>query len=112
MVSRDLAGVRIIIYELEFATRPVCSGSVEPGRHVVSGWPRVDHPAVVRAWLGDGAVDDDGCLADPEAAGWALAYLRWWSTCRDPGSAMVFEGPEDDRVVEGYLSEIRDRLEG
>jgi hypothetical protein len=94
--------------ELEHATRFYRGRDLGGGRYVVAGWPQVDHPGVIRRWLGVDAVADDGCLADPEAAGWALAWIRWWKTC-EPGPCR-FPAPEDDEVVAGYLDHMRSRL--
>lgn len=65
-----MSTIHLLIRELEESTRPVTEG-----RRVV-GWPRVSHPALVRRWLGDSAVEDDGTLADPEAAGHVLVAAR------------------------------------
>ena len=72
----------LLIRELEAATRPRLA---EDGRTIL-GWPPVDHPGIVRRWLGHDAVvrqqssewpaRDWGTLADVEAAGWALAAAR------------------------------------
>ena len=72
----------LLIRELEAATRPRLAAD---GR-TITGWPPVDHPGIVRRWLGPDAVvrqqssewpaRDWGTLADPEAAGWALAAAR------------------------------------
>lgn len=102
--------IRLLIGELEQATRPILGRTIERGRRVVDGWPRVSHPDLVRSWLGGDAVAEDGGLADPEAALHALAWLRWFVSSRDPGSPMTGPRPDDDNTVAWYLGKITGRL--
>jgi len=89
-----------LIRELEAATRPKLA---EDGRTIL-GWPPVDHPGIIRRWLGPDAVvrqlssewpsRDWGTLADPEAAGWALAAARMLAAGEDVEHHWLTSAPD------------------
>lgn len=96
--------IKLLIAELEAALKPTTLG------RVVLGWPRVSHPAVVRAWLGDEAVDIDYELSDPEACGWALFAARVLFAGGD-ATAMLSQHPRwtDDEDCRRYAEGIIER---
>ena len=99
--------IRLLIGELEHATQPICDPATAGSlRRVVRGWPRVSHPILVRRWLGEDSVAEDGGLADPEAAGHALAWLRWYSRGWDPDDASGGPRVHDDQTVCSYLASV------
>lgn len=104
--------LRALIRELEWATRPLVVGDV------VVAWRQVQHPAIVQRLLGSVVVDgevieavaEDGCLTDPEAAGYALDAARRVLSAGERGESWPgWPWPDGDLVVDAYVAAVRDR---